>query len=61
MNVETAEYPRVVSLRKFCKIVDIKNSLGYEQSRHNRIPGMFRVGRQVRVNLDEFFAQTKSL
>ena len=60
MKVAVVEYPRVVSLRKWCEIVQVKESLGYELSRFDRIPGQFRVGRQVRVNLDVYFEQTKA-
>jgi hypothetical protein len=59
MSVATVEHPRVVPLREWCKIVRVKPSLGYELSRHDQIKGIFRVGRQVRINLDEYFAQTK--
>jgi len=44
-----------VSLREWAKIVDVKDSYAYEASRHNRIPGMFRVGKFVRVNLPAYY------
>ena len=56
----SAEYPRVVTLRKWCEIVHVKRTLGYELSRRNAIPGLFRVGRQVRIDLDRFFAATRA-
>ena len=45
-----------VSLKEWARIVDVKLSFAYEQSRHDRIPGMFRVGKFVRVNLPAFYA-----
>ena len=44
-----------VSLREWAKIVDVKDSYAYEQSRHNKIPGIFRVGKFVRVHLPTFY------
>jgi hypothetical protein len=61
MNEIVKEHPRIVPLKKWCEIVDVKDSLGYELSRRDNIPGMFRVGRQIRVNLDAYFEQTKVL
>ena len=49
-------HPHIATLNEFCEITKVKKSLAYELSRHNAIPGMFRIGRQVRVNIDEFFA-----
>ena len=44
-----------VTLKEWAKIVNVKDSYAYEQSRHDRIPGMFRVGKFVRVNLPAFY------
>ena len=43
-------------LRDWAREVDIKDSLAYEMSRKNRIPGQFRVGRFVRVHMPTFYA-----
>ena len=45
-----------VSLKEWARIVDVKLSFAYELSRHNRIEGMFRVGKFVRVHLPTFYA-----
>lgn len=45
-----------VRLKEWARIVDVKLSFAYELSRHNRIEGMFRVGKFIRVNLPAFFA-----
>ena len=47
-----------VPLMEWAKIVDVKDSYAYELSRHNRIPGMFRVGKFVRVNLPAYYRAT---
>lgn len=54
------QYPRVVTLRQWAQVVQAKTSLAYELSRKDGIPGMFRIGHQIRINMDEFFAQTKA-
>ena len=41
----------IVTLDEWCKINRVKKSLGYDLSRSDDIPGMFRVGRQIRVDL----------
>jgi len=45
----------VVNLPEWASIVGVKKSYAYEQSRHNRIPGLFRVGKFVRVHLPTFY------
>ena len=45
-----------VSLKEWARIVDVKLSYAYEQSRHDNISGMFRVGKFIRVNLPAFYA-----
>ena len=60
-RVPAAEFhSRIVTLPEWCKINRVKKSLGYELSRRDGIPGMFRVGRQIRIDLDEYFAATKA-
>ena len=44
-----------VSLMEWAQIVDVKDSFAYEQSRCNKIPGQFRVGKFVRVHLPSFY------
>jgi hypothetical protein len=60
---------QVVTLGEWCKINKVKKSLAYEMSRRNAIPGMFRIGRQIRVDIECFrksvqsntvFSQSKS-
>jgi|2_EtaG_2_1085320.scaffolds.fasta_scaffold131821_1 hypothetical protein len=52
---DTLAHRENVSLREWAKIVDVKDSYAYEQSRHNNIPGIFRVGKFVRVHLPTFY------
>jgi len=50
---------RIVSLQDLSKTIGVTMSLLYELSRVDQIPGQFRVGRLVRVDLDEFLEKSK--
>ncbi len=47
-----------VTIPEWARIVGVKKSYGYELSRRNAIPGMFRVGKFVRVNLPTYYAKS---
>lgn len=51
------ENKNIVTLDEWCEAVKVKKSLGYDLSRSDDIPGMFRVGRQLRIDLDKYFAE----
>ena len=44
-----------LTIREWARVVNVKVSYAYEASRHNRIPGMFRVGKFVRINLPAYY------
>ena len=56
-NFEAAKSPRStnVTLQEWADIVGVKKSYAYEQSRRDAIPGIFRVGKFVRIHLPTFY------
>ena len=48
-----------VTVPEWAEIVGVKTSYGYEMSRHNRVPGMFRIGKFVRIHLPTFSALSR--
>ncbi len=48
-----------VSIPEWCERVGCSLDTGYRVARRNEIPGLFRIGRLVRVNWDGFVASTK--
>jgi len=52
--------PKVLmTIFELAEYTGTKASFLYEKSRHNEIPGQYRIGSLVRVDLDEFLAATK--
>ncbi len=49
-----------VSIPEWCDRVGCSLDTGYRAARRNEIPGLFRIGRLVRVNWDGFVAFTKA-
>ena len=54
MHKNDGGFGKIVTLNEWCSINKVKKSLGYEMSRRNAIPGMFRIGRQIRIDMDSF-------
>jgi hypothetical protein len=48
-----------VTIPELAQITKTKESFLYEKSRFDRLPGQFRVGRFVRINLPTFFRESK--
>ena len=48
-----------LTVPEWARIVGVKTSYGYEMSRHDRIPGMFRIGKFVRVHMPTFYALSR--
>ena len=45
-----------VPLKEWARLVGVKDSYAYEQSRKNGIEGMFRVGKFIRIHLPTYYA-----
>ena len=58
-NTFEAEPDLNVSISELAEITKTKRSQLYELSRQDRLPGMFRVGRLVRVHLPAFFHESQ--
>lgn len=54
----TANEYEFVSIPEWCGRVGCSLDTGYRAARRNEIPGLFRIGRLVRVNWDGFVAST---
>jgi hypothetical protein len=50
--------PEFISVPVWCKRVGCSLDSGYRAARRNDIPGMFRIGRLVRINWDAFVSAT---
>lgn len=55
----TAKECEFVSIPEWCGRVGCSLDTGYRAARRNQIPGLFRIGRLVRVNWDGFVASTR--
>jgi hypothetical protein len=54
MDKNDVGFGKIVTLEEWCHINKVKKSLAYELSRRNGIPGMFRIGRQIRIDIENF-------
>ena len=52
MTTVAIEERNIATLKEWCKINRVNLSHGYDLSRTDSIPGMYRVGRQIRIDLD---------
>lgn len=50
--------PEFISIPVWCKRIGCSLDSGYRAARRNDIPGLFRIGRLVRVNWTAFVAAT---
>jgi hypothetical protein len=55
-----SEQLRIVSLQDLSNTVGVSMALLYKLSRVDQIPGQFRVGQRVMVDLDEFLEKSKN-
>mgnify|MGYP003150252124 CR=1 FL=1 len=55
MTTVAIEERNIATLKEWCKINRVNLSHGYDLSRTDSIPGMYRVGRQIRIDLDRYF------
>lgn len=53
--------PEFVTIPEWCRRVDCSLDSGYRAARRNDIPGLFRIGRLMRVNWEAFVAATSGV
>jgi hypothetical protein len=54
MESTNVGFGKIVTLDEWCSINKVKKSLAYDLSRRNAIAGMFRIGRQIRIDMETF-------
>ncbi len=55
-RIESSKKKRInLTIPELAEELGVKESYLYEKSRRNQIPGMFRIGKFVRINLPEFY------
>jgi predicted DNA-binding transcriptional regulator AlpA len=54
--IKSAEGGRKVTVETLCRLWGLKESWVYERSRKDALPGAYRCGRLLRIDLDEFEA-----
>ncbi len=56
---ENGSNKRLLTIPELAEYTGTKISYLYEQSRHDALAGLHRIGKFVRVDLDEFLEETK--
>ncbi len=54
----TTETPEFIGIPEWCRRVGCSLDSGYRAARRDEIPGLFRIGRLMRVNWDAFTKRT---
>ena len=60
MTIDTNETVEFISIPEWCRRVGCSLDSGYKAGRLNQIPGMYRIGRLMRVNWQAFVAATEN-
>jgi len=50
---------RIGSIRDAARVLGVPRSFLYERTRHGRLPGAFKVGKLIRVDLDALLSAAK--
>ncbi len=59
-ETQKIDSPKIGSIRDAAKALGVPRSFLYERSRHGSLPGMFKIGRLIRVDMDAFLNAAKA-